>query len=333
MQTKVDPKIAGGRLHQGRRRVQQAQGHQLRRMARRRCGAVRAEAGRHHPRLELRGRASTKQFRGPIAVDARRRPGRVPPARWSCECSPSACAAATTTAGTAPTPTSSARTSAATSSSAAWSTSAPASPSSREGDRVVAPFVCGCGECEPCRLGQHQVCRRQEQPGFTRWGAFAEYTTIPYAATNAVRVPDGVADEAAALVGLPGLHRLPRGGRTRSARAPVRCSACTAAVAWASPPSPSVAPSAPSVVAVDVAPDALDARRRASVPTSCSTPGSHDDVAGGGARAAPAVRTCRSTASATPPPPPTPCTACARSGATCRSVCSRPPPPTSPSRG
>ena len=71
----------------------------------------------------------------------------------------------------------------------------------RVGDRVVAPFVNGCGECEPCRLGQHQVCRRQEQPGFTRWGAFAEYTTVPYADVNAVLVPDGISDEAAALVG------------------------------------------------------------------------------------------------------------------------------------
>ena len=70
-----------------------------------------------------------------------------------------------------------------------------------EGDRIVAPFVCGCGECEPCRLGQHQVCRRQQQPGFTRWGAFAQYTTVPFASVNAVRVPDGVADDAAALVG------------------------------------------------------------------------------------------------------------------------------------
>jgi len=71
----------------------------------------------------------------------------------------------------------------------------------RVGDRVVAPFVCGCGECEPCRLGQHQVCRRQQQPGFTRWGAFAEYTTIPFADVNAVVVSAGVADVAAALVG------------------------------------------------------------------------------------------------------------------------------------
>ncbi len=71
----------------------------------------------------------------------------------------------------------------------------------REGDRVVAPFVCGCGVCEPCRQGQHQVCRDQEQPGFTRWGAFAQYTTIPYADHNVVPVPPSVSDEAAALVG------------------------------------------------------------------------------------------------------------------------------------
>jgi alcohol dehydrogenase len=74
-------------------------------------------------------------------------------------------------------------------------------PGLAEGNRIVAPFVCGCGVCEPCRLGQHQVCRHQEQPGFTRWGAFAEYTTVPFAAINAVQVPDGVADDAAALVG------------------------------------------------------------------------------------------------------------------------------------
>ncbi len=69
------------------------------------------------------------------------------------------------------------------------------------GDRIVSPFVCGCGRCAPCRAGQHQVCRNQEQPGFTRWGAFAGLTTIPFADVNAVVVPDGVADNLAALVG------------------------------------------------------------------------------------------------------------------------------------
>ena len=69
------------------------------------------------------------------------------------------------------------------------------------GDRIVAPFVCGCGRCEPCLAGQHQVCRNQQQPGFTRWGAFAGFTTIPFADVNAVVVPDEVADHVAALVG------------------------------------------------------------------------------------------------------------------------------------
>lgn len=69
------------------------------------------------------------------------------------------------------------------------------------GQRVVAPFVCGCGDCEPCRLGQHQVCRHQEQPGFTRWGAFAEYTVVPFADVNAVAVDEGISDIDAALVG------------------------------------------------------------------------------------------------------------------------------------
>jgi alcohol dehydrogenase len=69
------------------------------------------------------------------------------------------------------------------------------------GDRVVAPFVCGCGACDPCRAGHPQVCRNQQQPGFTMWGAFAERCRIPYAANNAVVVPDAVDDVSAALVG------------------------------------------------------------------------------------------------------------------------------------
>ena len=67
--------------------------------------------------------------------------------------------------------------------------------------RVVAPFTCGCGECETCRSGQHQACAIAQQPGFTRWGAFAQYCTVPYAATSAVLVPDALSDESAALVG------------------------------------------------------------------------------------------------------------------------------------
>ncbi len=62
----------------------------------------------------------------------------------------------------------------------------------RSGDRVTLPFVCGCGSCPQCRSGNHQVCDLQFQPGFTHWGAFAEYVAIDYADTNLVRLPDEI---------------------------------------------------------------------------------------------------------------------------------------------
>ncbi|NUP75000.1 MAG: alcohol dehydrogenase catalytic domain-containing protein [Sinomonas sp.] len=69
------------------------------------------------------------------------------------------------------------------------------------GDRVTAPFVEGCGECEWCLTGNAQVCPRQEQPGFTHWGSFAERVAIHAADTNLVAIPDGVSFEAAASLG------------------------------------------------------------------------------------------------------------------------------------
>jgi alcohol dehydrogenase len=69
------------------------------------------------------------------------------------------------------------------------------------GDRVTAPFCCGCGACEPCRLGQTQICERDYQPGFTGWGSFAERVLIPVADLNCVPLPDGLAFEAAAALG------------------------------------------------------------------------------------------------------------------------------------
>lgn len=62
----------------------------------------------------------------------------------------------------------------------------------RRGDRVTVPFVCGCGSCPQCASGNQQVCDRQFQPGFTAWGAFAEYVAIEYAETNLVRLPDEI---------------------------------------------------------------------------------------------------------------------------------------------
>jgi len=69
------------------------------------------------------------------------------------------------------------------------------------GDRVTVPFCCGCGACEPCRLGETQVCERDVQPGFTIWGSFAELVALPRADLNLVRVPSALSDVEAASLG------------------------------------------------------------------------------------------------------------------------------------
>ncbi len=69
------------------------------------------------------------------------------------------------------------------------------------GDRVTVPFVCGCGNCEQCVSGNHQVCDQQSQPGFTHWGSFAEYVSIDYADTNLVKLPEEINNITAAALG------------------------------------------------------------------------------------------------------------------------------------
>jgi alcohol dehydrogenase len=69
------------------------------------------------------------------------------------------------------------------------------------GDRVTVPFCCGCGVCEPCRLGETQVCERDFQPGFTAWGSFAQFVALPRADLNLVPVPDALGDVEAASLG------------------------------------------------------------------------------------------------------------------------------------
>jgi D-arabinose 1-dehydrogenase-like Zn-dependent alcohol dehydrogenase len=58
------------------------------------------------------------------------------------------------------------------------------------GDRITAPFICACGDCEACRQGDQQVCPNQLQPGFDYWGSFAEFVALPFAEVNLVRLPD-----------------------------------------------------------------------------------------------------------------------------------------------
>lgn len=71
----------------------------------------------------------------------------------------------------------------------------------RVGDRVVVPFVCGCGTCEVCRAGQSHVCPHQWQPGFSGPGSFAERVAVPYADHNVVPLPDEVGYAVAAGLG------------------------------------------------------------------------------------------------------------------------------------
>ncbi len=69
------------------------------------------------------------------------------------------------------------------------------------GDRITLPFVCGCGTCPQCVSGNHQVCDRQFQPGFTHWGSFAEYVAVNYADVNLVPLPDALDFTGAASLG------------------------------------------------------------------------------------------------------------------------------------
>ena len=69
------------------------------------------------------------------------------------------------------------------------------------GERVTAPFCCGCGACGECRSGHQNLCDREYQPGFDGWGSFAEYVMVPWADVNLVTLPERVAFAEAASLG------------------------------------------------------------------------------------------------------------------------------------
>ena len=69
------------------------------------------------------------------------------------------------------------------------------------GDRVTSPFISACGSCGDCASGNHQVCERQTQPGFTHWGSFAEFVAIDNADVNLIALPDDMAFTTAASLG------------------------------------------------------------------------------------------------------------------------------------
>lgn len=88
----------------------------------------------------------------------------------------------------------------------------------RVGERVTVPFCCGCGRCQTCRAGYPHVCDAEYQPGFTGWGAFAEYVALPYAEVNLVRLPDALGFVEAASLGcrfMTAFHALTAQGRVQ----------------------------------------------------------------------------------------------------------------------
>ncbi len=77
----------------------------------------------------------------------------------------------------------------------------PSVTSWRQGDRVTAPFVIGCGRCVHCAAGDQHVCPDQQQPGFTYQGSWAEAVAVPAAEANLVRLPEEVDFVAGASLG------------------------------------------------------------------------------------------------------------------------------------
>jgi alcohol dehydrogenase len=69
------------------------------------------------------------------------------------------------------------------------------------GQRVIMPFIGACGVCPQCRAGNAQVCDDQRQPGFHTWGSFAERVALGRADANLVELPDAIEARDAAILG------------------------------------------------------------------------------------------------------------------------------------
>ena len=71
----------------------------------------------------------------------------------------------------------------------------------RVGERVTAPFCCACGHCRECSSGHQNICDNDYQPGFSGWGAFAQFVVVPNADLNLVALPESIDFVAAASLG------------------------------------------------------------------------------------------------------------------------------------
>ncbi|MEO2036935.1 MAG: zinc-dependent alcohol dehydrogenase family protein [Planctomycetaceae bacterium] len=71
----------------------------------------------------------------------------------------------------------------------------------KTGQRITVPFSCGCGRCRQCLSGNLHICDDETQPGFTQWGAFAEFVEIRHADLNLVELPESIDFATAASLG------------------------------------------------------------------------------------------------------------------------------------
>lgn len=68
------------------------------------------------------------------------------------------------------------------------------------GDRLIAPFILGCGNCPECSIGVSNACENAIVPGFGAPGAYAEYVAVPFD-HNLVHLPDTLTPALAAGLG------------------------------------------------------------------------------------------------------------------------------------
>ena len=68
------------------------------------------------------------------------------------------------------------------------------------GDRLIAPFILGCGSCSACQTGVSNTCASQIVPGCGTPGAYAEYVAVPFD-HNLVHLPDSLSPALAAGLG------------------------------------------------------------------------------------------------------------------------------------
>jgi len=65
----------------------------------------------------------------------------------------------------------------------------------KQGDRVVASCLFGCGFCPRCQEGNLQICERYAAPMNLMFGCQGEYYLVPTAELNMTKVPDDLDDE------------------------------------------------------------------------------------------------------------------------------------------